>query len=152
MAMPATCILAIDHGRARIGLAISDPDRKFSFPLETYFPRDKPKDQEFYAETIQENRVGLLLLGLPLHLNGILSSQAIEVQNFGTWIKQISGLPLIYWDERFTSVEAEKVLWDAGLTHKQRKARRDKLAAQIMLQAYLEAGCPEKGVAEGDRL
>ena len=48
----------------------------------------------------------------------------------------------MYWDERFTTVEAEAALWDAGLTHKQRKRRRDKVAAQMLLQTYLDAGCP----------
>jgi putative Holliday junction resolvase len=56
-------------------------------------------------------------------------------------------LPVVYWDERFTTVEAEAALWSAGLTHKRRKARRDSVAAQILLQSYLDAGCPPDPVA-----
>jgi putative holliday junction resolvase len=51
---------------------------------------------------------------------------------------------VVFWDERFTTVEAESALWNAGLTHKKRKARRDRVAAQMLLQAYLDAGCPPK--------
>ena len=54
---------------------------------------------------------------------------------------------MAFWDERFTTVEAESALWEAGLTHKQRKARRDRVAAQILLQAYLDAGCPADAAA-----
>ncbi len=57
-------------------------------------------------------------------------------------IAEATGLPCVFWDERFTSREAESALWGAGLTHKRRKERRDQVAAQILLQAYLDAGCP----------
>ncbi len=57
-------------------------------------------------------------------------------------IKDVQGLPVVFWDERFTTVEAEGHLWSAGLTNKRRKARRDRVAAQILLQSYLDAGCP----------
>jgi putative Holliday junction resolvase len=54
----------------------------------------------------------------------------------------VTRLPVLFWDERFTTVEAEGLLWSAGLTHKRRKDRRDRVAAQILLQSYLDAGCP----------
>ena len=57
-------------------------------------------------------------------------------------VARTTGLPVAFYDERFTTVEAESALWTAGLTHKRRKARRDKVAAQMLLQAYLDAGCP----------
>ena len=62
---------------------------------------------------------------------------------FGQWLSAITGRPVVYFDERYSTVEAEHRLLDAGLTRQKRKARRDKLAAQIVLQAYLDAGCPE---------
>jgi putative Holliday junction resolvase len=66
----------------------------------------------------------------------------VEARAFGAWLAELTGLPISHYDERFTSVHAEAALWDAGLTHGKRKARRDKVAAQMMLQAYLDAGCP----------
>ena len=82
------------------------------------------------------------MVGLPVHLNGREGTKAIEARQFGTWLGEIAGLPVAYADERFTTVEAESALWNAGLTHRKRKERRDRVAAQIMLQAYLDAKCP----------
>ena len=61
----------------------------------------------------------------------------------GDWLAAELGLPVRYYDERFTTVQAEAMLWEAGLSHAQRKSRRDRVAAQILLQTFLEAGCPE---------
>ncbi|HID24712.1 MAG TPA: Holliday junction resolvase RuvX, partial [Planctomycetaceae bacterium] len=65
---------------------------------------------------------------------------ARQARQFGQWVRRVTGLPVQFWDERFTSSLAESVLREAELTRKQRKARRDKLAAQIMLQSFLDAG------------
>jgi putative Holliday junction resolvase len=81
-------------------------------------------------------------VGLPIHLDGNEGAKAIEARNFGKWLGEVTGLAVTFFDERFTTVEAESALWQAGLTHKKRKARRDRVAAQIFLQAYLDAGCP----------
>jgi putative Holliday junction resolvase len=81
-------------------------------------------------------------VGLPVHLDGREGVKAGEARTFGTWLEEITGLPLVYWDERFTTVEAEGHLLAAGLTNKRRKSRRDRVAAQILLQSYLDAGCP----------
>jgi len=70
-----------------------------------------------------------------------LSEKAKEVLRFGRWLTAATGLEVDYMDERYTSVEAEHILREAGLTDKKRKAHRDKLAAQILLAAYLESGC-----------
>ena len=82
------------------------------------------------------------MVGLPVHLSGKEGQKAAEARAFAAWLTQTTGLEARFWDERFTTVEAESALWEAGLTHKQRKARRDKVAAQMLLQAYLDAGCP----------
>ena len=71
-----------------------------------------------------------------------LAIKAAEARAFGKCLAEATKLPVAFFDERFTTTQAEQILWSAGLTHKQRKARRDPLAAQIMLQAYLDAGCP----------
>jgi putative Holliday junction resolvase len=81
-------------------------------------------------------------VGLPVHLDGREGSKALEARRFGQWLGEVTNLPIVFWDERFTTVEAEGYLWSAGLTHKRRKARRDQVAAQIMLQSFLDAGCP----------
>jgi putative Holliday junction resolvase len=84
-----------------------------------------------------------------MHLDGREGTKAIEARAFGQWVTEVTDRPVVFWDERFTTVEAEDHLWSAGLTHKQRKARRDKLAAQILLQSYLDAGCPKESRPDG---
>lgn len=135
-------ILAIDYGSKRIGLAISDRDRRIASPLAIYERKDSAQDSCHFQELVAEEKVELLVLGLPVHTTGTEGKKARETRAFGDRLKKTTGLPLVYRDERFTTVEAEHLLWDAGLTHKQRKERRDMLAAQILLQSYLDAGCP----------
>jgi putative Holliday junction resolvase len=135
-------LLGVDYGQVRVGLAVSDPDRKIAFPLDTYTRRKPEQDAAYFRTLAAEESVVGLVVGLPVHLDGREGQKAAEVRAFGTWLAGVTGLPVVYWDERFTTVEAESALWSAGLTHKQRKARRDRVAAQILLQAYLDAGCP----------
>ncbi len=85
-----------------------------------------------------EEGVTLFVVGLPVHLDGRESPQSIEARQFGAWLAKVTGVPVEFFDERFTTVEAEGHLLAAGLTRKRRKARRDMLAAQIMLAAFLE--------------
>ena len=136
------CLLGVDYGSVRVGLAISDPDRKFAFPLATYVRCDREQDAQYFRGVVTEHAVGHLVVGLPVHLHGGEGQKAAEARAFGTWLGEVTGLPVVFWDERFTSVEAEGHLLAAGLTDKQRKARRDRVAAQILLQSYLDAGCP----------
>jgi putative Holliday junction resolvase len=77
-----------------------------------------------------------------VHLDGREGQKAKEARAFGTWLGGVTGLAVVYFDERFSTAQAEAALWDAGLTHQKRKERRDRVAAQIFLQAYLDAGCP----------
>jgi len=136
-------ILALDPGAVRIGLAISDPDRKFAFPLDTYQRQGEQRDAAYFQQLVASEQVTRLLVGLPVHLDGREGEQARLAREFAGWLGRRTGLPVTLWDERFTTAEAESLLWSAGLTHRQRKQRRDRLAAQILLQSYLEAGAPE---------
>ncbi len=81
------------------------------------------------------------MVGLPLHLDGRLSEKAQEALAFGARLSELTGLPVDYMDERFTSVEAGYYLREAKMTMKQRKKRTDKIAAQILLANYIERGC-----------
>jgi putative Holliday junction resolvase len=135
-------LLGVDYGSVRVGLAVSDPDRKIAFPLATYTRRDRERDAAYFRELVAREEVGGLVVGLPVHTNGREGQKAREARAFGRLLAEATGLPVVFWDERFTTVEAESALWEAGLTHKKRKARRDRVAAQMLLQAYLDAGCP----------
>lgn len=138
----ATRLLGVDFGQVRVGLAVSDPDRKLASPLVTYTRRDRDRDAAYFRELVREQVIGLLVVGLPVHLDGHEGQKAAEARAYGAWLTEVTGLPVVFHDERYTTVQAESALWDAGLSHKKRKARRDKVAAQILLQTYLDAGCP----------
>ena len=138
---PRGRLLGVDFGTVRVGLAVSDADRILASPLATY-QRQGDADAAFFAKLVAAESVVGLVVGLPLHTGGEEGIKAKEAREYGAWLVQVTGLPVVFWDERFTTAAAEDALWDAGLSHKKRKARRDAVAAQIMLQAFIEAGCP----------
>ena len=137
-----TRLLGVDFGTVRVGLAVSDTGRSFASPLATYLRQNPQLDAAYYQHVVKEEEVGGLVVGLPVHVDGREGHKAAEARTFGAWLAQTTGLPVVFWDERFTTVEAEALLLSAKLTSKRRKARRDRLAAQILLQSYLDAGCP----------
>lgn len=139
---PHTRLLAIDPGKVRLGLAISDSERRIASPLTTYTRRNPALDAVYFKKIVADEDVAAIVVGLPIHEDGGEGEQAKAARVFGAWLHEATGLPCVYHDERFTTFEAESALLDAGLTKKKRKARRDRVAAQIILQAYLDAGCP----------
>jgi len=132
-------IAGIDFGTVRIGIAVSDPERIIASPLENYTRRGKEQDSKRFRQLVTEERVALFVVGLPVHLDGRESEKSKEARQFGQWLNEITGVPVEFFDERFTSHEAEQYLLGAELTKKRRKKRLDMLAAQIMLSAYLES-------------
>jgi putative Holliday junction resolvase len=137
-----TRLLGVDYGTVRIGLAVSDPQRRIASPLGTYARRNREVDAAYFRELAEEEEIGQLVVGLPIHLTGREGEKAAEARAFGHWLAESTGLPFVLWDERYTTAEAEGHLWAAGLTHKRRKTKRDRVAAQLLLQSYLDAGCP----------
>jgi putative Holliday junction resolvase len=138
----ASRLLGVDYGHVRIGLAITDEDRRIASPLATYHRRTRDEDARFFQEVVTAETVEKIVVGLPVHVDGSEGNKAAEARRFGAWLAGATGLPIVYFDERFTTVEAESHLLAAGLTSKRRKARRDRVAAQILLQSYIDAGCP----------
>lgn len=135
-------LLGVDYGAVRVGLAVCDSEHIIASPLAIYTRRDEATDEAYFKKLVASEQIGGLVVGLPVHMSGDEGQKAREARAFGVWLARITGLPVVYWDERYTTREAETHLWNAGLTHKQRKERRDKVAAQLLLQAYLDAGCP----------
>jgi putative Holliday junction resolvase len=137
---PTTGRLAgIDYGTVRIGVAVTDPDQRLSSPLENSTRRGASADAQWIKQTAANERLVGFVVGLPVHTSGSENQKSIEARDFGRWIGEQTGLPVCYFDERYTSAHAEALLLDAGLTSKRRKERLDKLAAQIMLAAFLES-------------
>ena len=138
--MTSTRIAGIDYGTVRIGIATADLEVGIAGPYENYNRRNEKLDAQYFAELAEQERIGRFVVGLPVHLSGNESQKSREARAFGAWLEKLTGVPVDFFDERYTSSEAEAILGEANLSKKKRKARLDQLAAQIMLTAYLEAG------------
>jgi putative Holliday junction resolvase len=136
-------LAGIDFGTVRIGVSICDPGQQFASPLENYTRRNEKLDGEFFQKLFSEEQIVGVVIGLPIHLSGDESQKSAEARQWGKWLQEVTGLPIEYFDERFTSVMAEDFLLAADLTKKKRKARMDKVAAQILLSTYLESNRTE---------
>lgn len=132
-------VAAIDYGTVRIGVAVSNASRTLASPLENYTRRDAERDAEHFRRLAAEEKIALFVVGLPVHLDGHESQKSLEARAFGKRLAEWTGVQVVYFDERYTTVEAERLLSTAGLTKKRRKERLDKLAAQILLSAFLES-------------
>lgn len=140
-------ILGLDFGLRRVGAAISDTGRSIASPLEQYVRRDPVQDARHYAALVREHDVARIVVGLPVHTSGREGELAARARAWGAWLAGVTGLAVAFADERYTSVEADDLMMQAGLKRQKRKALRDQLAAQILLQAYLDRGAPEIGPA-----
>lgn len=138
--MTSIRIAGIDYGTVRIGIATAELEIGIAGPYENYNRRNEKLDAEYFTQLAKQERIAKFVIGLPVHLSGNESQKSQEARQFGAWLEKLTGVPVEYFDERYTSSEAEAILGDAQLTKKQRRARLDQLAAQIMLTAYLEAG------------
>lgn len=131
-------LLGIDFGTKRVGVAVSDRDQKFSSPLYNLNRQGRQADERYFRRLADEYRPVGLVIGLPIHLSGDESEKSREARSYADWLAGVTGLPFAFQDERFSSFQAEMLLQQAAMTKKKRGARIDKLAAQILLQAFLD--------------
>lgn len=131
-------IMGLDVGDRRIGIAMSDPMGWTAQPHSTLHRRNLAADIELLQKLCQEFEVELIVVGLPLNMNGTMGPKALEIQEFGDDLSKKLDLPIEYWDERLTTVSAEKVLLEANVSRQKRRGVIDKLAAVNILQNYLD--------------
>jgi putative Holliday junction resolvase len=131
-------ILALDLGKRRIGLALSDPLGITAQGLPTLQRTNIREDLAALTALAEERNVGLLLMGNPLHMSGRAGRQAEYTHDFGERLAARTGLPIRYWDERLTTVEAQRVLKSSGISIAKRASAVDQLSAQILLASYLD--------------
>jgi len=136
-------VAAVDYGTVRIGVAISDAMRMLASPFETYTRRGIEEDASYFQSLVTDESIALFVVGLPIHLDGQESQKSIEARQFGRWLTETTGVRVLLHDERYTSSEADAKMIDAGLTRKRKKSRRDMVAAQILLESFLESGKDE---------
>ena len=138
-------ILALDLGKKRIGLALSDPLGITAQGLPTLQRTRIREDLAALARLIEEHDVRLLLLGHPLHMSGRESRQSGYTREFGEKLAEYTGVEVRLWDERLTTVEAERVLRSSGISIEKRAKAVDRLSAQILLESFLDSGPGAEG-------
>lgn len=131
-------IVALDHGTRRVGVAVSDELQMIAQPLEYIAPEPFADFLARLKEILREKEASLILIGLPRNMDGSYGPAALKVQEFVAALKDAVTIPIKTWDERLTTVQAQKFLIEGGVRRKQRKEKVDKTAAAILLQSYLD--------------
>ncbi len=136
---PSTgALLGLDYGSKRVGIAVSTPDQSIASALDTLHRSQPAQDAKRLCNICKEYRIKGLVVGLPVHMSGDEGEKAKQARQFGQWASRVTGLPLAFWDERFTTTMAHNHLRESRMSPAKRKQHLDKLAAQFMLQAFLE--------------
>ena len=139
------CYLGLDYGGKRIGLAVGDTHLSVASPLVTVAARGQVgEDVRAVLECARDYQIEAFVVGLPLNMDGSEGEQAKLTRRFGEALAHVTGLPVHYWDERLSTAEARELLRPAELTRKKRKARLDRVAAQVILQNFLDSHTKEQ--------
>ena len=134
-------VLGLDFGSRTVGVAVSDSLLLTAQGVETIERKDENKLRKTCArieELVKEYEVSTIVLGLPKNMNNTEGERVEKTKEFGTMLERRTGLPVVYWDERLTTVAAEQVLMESGVRRENRKAVIDKVAACFILQGYLD--------------
>ena len=134
--------MGLDYGTKTVGVAVSDELGITAQGLETIPRKSEKKLRQTLARIealTEEYRVTRIILGLPKNMNNTLGERAAAAQDFQTALERRTGLPVVLWDERLTTVESNRILMEGGVRRENRKARIDWMAAALILQSYLDA-------------
>lgn len=138
-------VMALDVGTKRIGIAVSDLLFITAQGLETYSRKDDDSDVDYIIELAKGNDVSTLLFGMPRNMNGTYGPQSEYVKAFADKVSKKWQSNIEFFDERLTTVSAERVLIDSGMRREKRKTVIDKMAAVVILQNYLDMKAFQKG-------
>ncbi|MEP6775922.1 MAG: Holliday junction resolvase RuvX [Chloroflexota bacterium] len=139
-----TRILSLDIGKRRIGIAVSDPLGFVARPVQTLQAVSLNVDVAYIAQLAGELDAELIILGDPIHMSGDPSMMSRRARKYGDLLAQQTGLPVVYWDERLTTVEAQRILQDSGVQPRQARQQIDAVAAAVILQSYLNTKKPPR--------
>ncbi|MFA6860463.1 MAG: Holliday junction resolvase RuvX [Clostridia bacterium] len=129
--------MGIDYGDARIGIAFTDLLNIICSPYDTIKTTTLEENTTFLASLIQEKDVDTVVIGLPLNMDGSEGNRAIKTRVFGDALKAKTKVPVVYWDERLSSCEAEDILFESDMNWRKKKGIIDKIAASIILESWL---------------
>jgi putative Holliday junction resolvase len=134
-----TPLLGLDLGTKTIGVAISDLTRQIASPLETIARKKFSIDAAQLLEIITREKAGLIVLGLPLNMDGTEGPRAQSTRAFARNLEKLTDIPLVFWDERLSTMAVEKAMIKAGASRAKRADHIDKLAAAYILQSALDS-------------
>lgn len=134
-----TRVMALDLGERRIGVAISDPTRTLARSLGVLERRSRAEDFAAIAALVREHEVGLVVVGLPRSLDGKMGPQARRMKRYADALARALSVPLVLWDESFSTVTAAQLLIETRQAARKRRQRIDAVAAAVILQDYLDA-------------
>ena len=132
-------ILSLDLGTRRIGVALSDPTGTVALPLQVVVHTDRRGDLAAVAKLAAAHEVARIVVGWPRNMDGTLGPAARRAEAFATALRRMVAVPVDLWDERLSTVAADRVLRDTRTRRTQRRAARDRIAAALILQGYLTA-------------
>lgn len=139
-AVPAGRLMGLDLGEARIGVSLTDEEGLVAMPLLTIERRNRREDIARIIELAAEHDVAAVVVGVPFQLDGTTDAQAERALNFARRLKRrLEGVPVVTWDERLTTREAERVLLEGDVSRRGRRKVVDQLAATLILNSFLEA-------------
>ncbi len=131
-------IVSLDIGTVRIGIASSDIMEIIASPYPMYKRKNNSSDVKNVAEIINNLEAGQVVIGLPLKMNGSEGQSVQMAREFGEELSKVIDIPIVYQDERLSTVEAQRILIESGMRREKRKDKIDSLAATIVLQTYLD--------------
>ena len=132
-------ILGLDLGARRIGVALSDPTGTIALPLLVLVHTDRRRDLAAIAKLAASHDVTRIVVGWPRNMDGTRGPAARRAEAFASALRPLAGVPIDLWDERLTTVEAERTLRETRMRRTRRRAGRDRVAAALILQGYLAA-------------
>lgn len=135
-------ILGLDYGSKTVGVAVSDPLGVTAQRLETIWRKQENKLRRTLAqveELVKEYEIEKIVLGYPKNMNNTLGERAVKTEEFKSALERRTGLPVVLWDERLTTVAASRVLIESGVRREHRKESVDQIAAAMILQGYLDS-------------
>ncbi|MCG8651953.1 MAG: Holliday junction resolvase RuvX [Pirellulales bacterium] len=144
-------LAAIDFGTVRIGIAICDPDRILASPLEVRAAANWRDDGDYYRSLVQQERIVGFVIGLPIHCDGGESDKSRQCRQFARWLSDQTQMPIRLFDERFTTVDANRRMAGGGYSRDKKKQRIDAVAALVLLESFLEA-CRYRGTVVGQTI
>lgn len=132
-------VLALDVGERRVGVAVSDPLGLLARPVTVITRRSRQEDYCTIEELVAEYEASRVVVGHPLSMDGQVGPQAQRVERYAAGLAEKLSVPVVLWDERLSTAEAEQLMRESGETSRQIRGRVDAVAAAVILQSYLDA-------------